>query len=54
MNIGYRTAAAGLELSDILPADVEAQVKKQQKFRWVLKYPKKILRIFVIFVHKYV
>lgn len=26
--VGYRTAAAELELSDILPADVEAQVKE--------------------------
>jgi nucleolar protein 58 len=26
--IGYRTAAAELDLSDILPTDVEAQVKE--------------------------
>ncbi len=28
IKIGYRTAAAELDLSDILPADVEAQVKE--------------------------
>jgi RNA processing factor Prp31 len=28
LSIGYRTAAAELDLSDILPSDVEAQVKE--------------------------